>query len=135
MLVLWKEWNLDNIIKKAYQNGVILSGLSAGSICWFEEGLSDSISNGLNKLNCLGLLKGSNCPHFDGEEKRQPSYKNKITNKEMKGGYACDDGVGLHFINENLFKTISSREKANAYKIYLNNDILLEEIIKPVYLG
>lgn len=109
LLVLWKEWNLDNIIKKAYDNGVILSGLSAGSICWFEEGLSDSISNGLNKLNCLGFLQGSNCPHFDGEEKRQPSYKSKIANKEMKDGYACDDGVGLHFINESLFKTISSR--------------------------
>jgi len=64
MLALWKEWGLDKIILKAYRKGIILCGISAGSICWFEEGLTDSIPNQLNKLKCLGILKGSNCPHF-----------------------------------------------------------------------
>lgn len=135
LLVLWKEWELDKILLKAYKNGVILSGLSAGSICWFEEGLTDSIPQQLNKLKCLGLLKGSNCPHFDGEKERQEIYRAKIFNKEMKSGFACDDGVALHFVNEKLFKTVSSRKNSSAYKISLKKDMLLEEKIIPTYLG
>ena len=75
MLVLWKEWKLDTAIIKAYQNGTVLAGVSAGSICWFEQGLTDSIPKQLTKIDCLGILKGSNCPHFDGEPKRRPTFK------------------------------------------------------------
>lgn len=131
MLVLWKEWGLDKMLLKAYQNGTILTGLSAGSICWFEQGLTDSVPGQLNALECLGFLKGSNCPHFDDEAERQEAYKNKIISEEMKTGYACDDGVGLHFINESLISVISSRPNAMAYKISKNH----EEIIIPIFLG
>lgn len=135
MLVLWKEWGLDDMIRKAYLNGTILSGLSAGAICWFEEGLTDSVPNQLNKLECLGLLEGSNCPHFDGESERQNCYRDKIKNGEMKEGLACDDGVGLHYINEHLESIISSREKGCAYKFTLENNVLCEEIIDPLRLA
>ncbi|RUR78715.1 Type 1 glutamine amidotransferase-like domain-containing protein [Chlorogloeopsis fritschii PCC 9212] len=74
LITLWKEWGLDNILREARESGVILSGLSAGSICWFEEGVTDSIPGQLTKLKCLGFLKGSNCPHYDGEPERKPSY-------------------------------------------------------------
>ncbi len=135
MLVLWKEWGLDDKIKKAYSNGTILSGLSAGAICWFEEGLTDSVPNQLNKLECLGLLKGSNCPHFDGEPERQNCYRDRIKNGEMKGGFACDDGVGLHYINENLESILSSREKGCAYRYTLENKVLCEKKIEPLRLA
>ena len=135
MLVLWKEWGLDKMLKKAYDKGTILSGLSAGAICWFEEGLTDSIPNQLNKLDCLGILQGSNCPHFDGESERQNIYRNKIKSEEMKGGFACDDGVGLHFINEHLEAVISSRANAFAYKYTLEKEGLHEEIIEPIRLA
>ena len=92
MLVLWKEWKLNKAILKAYKNGTVLCGISAGSICWFEQGLTDSVPNELNKLDCLGILKGSNCPHFDGEEKRRPSYIKLIGTGKMKNGIAADDG-------------------------------------------
>lgn len=133
LLVLWKEWGLDAIIKKAYAKGTILSGVSAGSICWFEQGLTDSIPNQLNSLNCLGLLAGSNCPHFDAEPERQASYKGKIASGEMNGGIACDDGVGLHYINEKLQRVISSQENKNAYR-YEMKGTLMEKIIEPEYL-
>lgn len=133
LLVLWKEWGLDLIIKKAYAQGTILAGISAGSICWFEEGLTDSIPNQLNKLDCLGILEGSNCPHFDGEPARQSVYKGKIANGEMKGGIACDDGVALHFMNEKLKKVVSSRANKYAFQ-YEMKDALIEKVITPLYL-
>ncbi len=102
--------------------------------CWFEEGLTDSIPNQLNKLDCLGILKGSNCPHFDGESERQNVHRDKIRNGEMKGGIACDDGVGLHFINERLEAVISSRENGCAYKYRLDNKVLFEEKVEPLRL-
>ncbi len=134
MLLLWKAWGVDKMLKKAYAAGTILSGLSAGAICWFEEGLTDSIPNQLNKLDCLGILQGSNCPHFDGESERQNVYKDKIKSGEMKGGFACDDGVGLHFINEHLEAIISSRANAFAYQYNLKDKALSEEIIEPLRL-
>lgn len=135
MLVLWKEWGLDKMIKKAYSAGTVLSGLSAGAICWFEEGLTDSIPNQLNKLDCLGILQGSNCPHFDGESERQNVYRTKVRNGEMKDGFACDDGVGLHFVNEGLKAVVSSRVTGNAYKYKLENKVLSEEKIEPIRLA
>lgn len=135
LIVLWKEWGLDQMIRKAYERGAVLAGISAGSICWFEQGLTDSIPNQLNTLDCLGFLKGSNCPHFDGEPERQASYKSKIQSGEMPGGIACDDSVGLHFVDEVLAKVISSRPEASAYRIQMKNGQLNEKKILPKYLG
>jgi peptidase E len=131
MLRLWKKWGLDTILKNAYQKGVILSGLSAGAICWFEEGLTDSIPGALSKLDCLGFLKGSNCPHFDGEVARQEAYKAKIVLGEMKPGIACDDGVGLHYVNEKLEAIVSSRAKGLAYEYSFKEETLLELVLNP----
>ncbi len=133
LLVLSKEWGLDGMIKKAYKKGIILSGLSAGAICWFEEGLTDSIPNQLNTLNCLGFLKGSNCPHFDGEPERQAVYKQKIASGEMKAGIACDDGVALHYVDEKLERIVSSQENKRAIHFEMK-DTLTERILEPEYL-
>lgn len=135
LLVLWKEWGLDIMLRKAYERGTVLAGISAGSICWFEQGLTDSVPLQLNKLDCLGFLKGSNTPHFDGEAERQESYRSKITSGEMLPGIACDDSVALHYIDEQLHKVISSVERKAAYRIYREGDQLQEETLKPHYLG
>ncbi len=133
MLILWQAWGLDKILTKAYQKGIILSGISAGSICWFEQGLTDSIPNQLSSLDGLGLLKGSNCPHFDGEAERQDAYKEKIKNNIMKSGIACDDGVALHYINEKLERIVASSKGKFAYKIY-NSPRLTVDTIQSEYL-
>ncbi|TMW71218.1 peptidase E [Alteribacter natronophilus] len=135
LLVLWKEWGLDTILKKAYEKGIILTGLSAGSICWFEEGLTDPLNAPLYKLDCLGFLKGSNCPHYDGENKRKPAYHRLVLKGEIKEGYAADDGAALHFINETLSSSVSSRPGAKAYKVMIEGNRIVEEEIKTVYVG
>lgn len=135
MLVLWKEWGVDVILKKAYHKGTILAGLSAGSICWFEEGLTNPLNGPLYTINGLGFLDGSHCPHYDGEEKRRSSYHSLLTTNEISAGYAVDDGASLHFIDEKLSKIISSRHKAKAYYLNNVNGKVVEEAMNAVYLG
>lgn len=98
-LFFGKNGVLDHLLKKAYESSIILSGISAGSICWFEEGLTDSNPGKLTKLTCLGLIKGSNCPHYDGEKERRVAYHELISSGGIKAGFAADDGVALNFIN------------------------------------
>jgi peptidase E len=134
LLVLWKEWGLDKILTEAYQAGKILGGISAGSICWYDEGVTDSVPGELNSLPCLGLLRGSNCPHYDGDKERRPAFHRLIL-KGMKKGIACDDGVAAFFENEKLVEFVSSRATANAYSVERVSDAIKEEIIRPRYLG
>ena len=115
MLALWREWNLDTILKKALQNGVILAGISAGCICWFEQGTTDSIPGKLTVLPCLGFLEGSCTPHYDGEKARRPSLHQFIESGEILAGYAFEDGVAGHFVAGELQSVVSSRPKAKGY--------------------
>jgi peptidase E len=135
LLALWREWRLDRILRRAWRQGVVLGGISAGSICWFEEGVTDSIPGTLAVLPCLGLLKGSNCPHYDSEPKRRPTYQRLVRRGKMQAGLAADDGVALHFIGRNLTRVVSSRPHAFAYRIQRSKDKVQEEKIVPRYLG
>lgn len=134
MLLLWKDWGFDKVLKKAYESGVVLAGLSAGSICWFEEGLTDPINAPLYKLDCLGFLKGSNCPHFDGENKRKPAYHQLILEGRIKAGYAVDDGAALHFVNETLSNAVSSRQNAQAFYVESDGTNVIETGLEIKYL-
>jgi len=135
MLSLWKEWGLDTILKVAYKKGIILAGISAGSICWFEEGVTDSMNNNLSKIDCLGFLTGSNCPHYDGESNRRPSYHELMASGEMKEGYAVDDGVALYFKDEKLSASVSSRPTAKAYAVNRKASKVIEHELPVTYLG
>ncbi len=135
LIALWKEWQLDQMIRKAYEQGAILSGISAGSICWFEQGVTDSIPGKLTALTCLGFLTGSNCPHYDGEKERRPSYQRLLKQGFIKEGIAAEDGVGLHFVNEELFKVISSHPDKSAYQLLLKNGEPEENEMRSEYLG
>jgi dipeptidase E len=135
MLAVWREWELDRILRLAWTEGVLLCGLSAGSICWFEQGVTDSIPGTLTALRCLGFLPGSNCPHYDGEVERRPSYQRLIREGLLQGGYAADYGVALHFIGVQLSRVVSSRPTAMAYQVRLESGNVVEEVQKPEYLG
>lgn len=115
LLCLWREWGLDKILLKASHQGVILSGMSAGMLCWFEEAITDSFGEKLGKLNGLGFLAGSGCPHFDGESNRKPSYTQLIKDGDIQGGLALDDGAGALFIDGKLSSCVSSRPAAKAF--------------------
>ncbi|MEH6989733.1 peptidase E [Cytobacillus firmus] len=134
LLALWKEWGLDKILRKAWESGIVLAGISAGSICWFEEGVTDSYGDKLEPLTCLGFLKGSNCPHYDGEAERRPAYHELLASDKIKPGIAADDGVAIHFIEEEVSRIVSSRPDAKAYKVYFDKEVKEIEL-KTEYLG
>ncbi|GGF20229.1 putative peptidase YgaJ [Halobacillus andaensis] len=134
LLVLWKDWGLDSILKKAWNQGIILAGISAGSICWFEEGVTDSYGDGLEPLPCLGFLKGSNCPHYDGEAERRPAYTDFVRSRKIKPGIAADDGVAIHYINQEIKDIVSSHPTAKAYRVSFNKE-MKEEVLPVKYLG
>lgn len=135
LLALWKEWGLDDYFRQAWEQGVVLAGISAGSICWFEEGVSDFFPGELNRLKCLGYLPGSNCPHYDGEANRRPAYHRLLRSGEISEGIAADDGVALHYVGTKLKSVVSSRPEAKAYIVKKKGDQVEEEVINPIYVG
>ncbi len=135
LLALWKEWGLDRILANAWEKGIVMAGISAGSICWFEEGITDSYGDGLEPIKSLGFLKGSNCPHYDGEANRRPAYKRFTFSGQVGGGFAVDDGAALHFLGTELHKAVSSRPKAKAYHVYLGGGAIQEKELETIYLG
>lgn len=135
LLALWRDWGLDYIMREAWNRGIILAGVSAGSICWFDEGVTDSVPGDLTRLSCLGFLKGSNCPHYDGEGNRRPSYRRLLQARQIGPGTACDDGVALHYRDQVLHRVISSRPNARAYQLTVEGDRVRETEVKPDYLG
>lgn len=134
LLALWKDWGLDGMIRKAWEQGTVLAGISAGSLCWFEEGITDSFGDHLEPIHGLGFLEGSNCPHYDGEENRRPMYQEYIASKAIKGGIAADDGAALHYVGQELHRIVSSRSDAKAYRVSFDGT-LRETEIPAEYLG
>lgn len=131
LLVLWKEWGLDGILKKAWEQGIVLAGLSAGSICWYEEGVTDSYGDKLEPLQALGFLKGSHCPHYDGEAERRPAYRQFIEQGTLPEGIAADDGAAIHYFGQDIKRIVSSRPAAKAYRVSKDG----EEELAVEYLG
>lgn len=115
LLLLWRAWGLDEALKGAYENGTVLSGMSAGMICWFESAVTDSYGGALEPISGLGLLKGSACPHFDGETERRPAYTRLIREGRVDGGIALNDGVGALYLDEELSECVSSRGSEGAF--------------------
>lgn len=137
MIVLWREWNLDDVLRRAYENGTVLAGLSAGANCWFEQCSTASVLGGGNYsvLSCLGIIRGSFCPHYDDEIKRRPSLHKFLSEDKIISGYAADDGAAGHFINGELTCAVSSRSNAKVYKVDKVNGQVTEDAIQTHYLG
>jgi peptidase E len=117
MLAVWRDWGLDGYLRKAYERGVVLGGASAGSICWFDWGLSDSIAGPLTALRCLGFLPGANCPHYDSERQRRPTFTKLIARGKLPEGHAADDGAALHFIDGRLAGVVASMPRKKGYRV------------------
>jgi dipeptidase E len=115
-LAIWRVHGFDAILRDAWQEGILLTGWSAGMICWFEQGVTDSFGPELAAMDCLGLLPGSACPHYDGEERRRPVYT-RLVRDGLAPGIAADDDVGVHFVGTELRDVVSSREGATAYRV------------------
>ena len=89
MLAVWREWGLDIILKQAYDKGIVMSGVSAGAICWFENGLTDSWASELKLMKCMNFIPGSCAPHYDEEPERRPATKQLLLNKDIDLMYGC----------------------------------------------
>jgi peptidase E len=126
MLAIWREHGLDEIVRDAWQAGVVLAGVSAGMICWFEGGVTDSFGPQLEAMECLGLIPGSACPHYDGEELRRPRYHELVAGG-FPGGWAADDGVALHFEGWELREAVTALPGKAAYRVRLGDDGVVEE--------
>lgn len=134
MLARWRDHGIDRALKKAWEGGTLLTGLSAGLNCWFQCSVTDSFGPLQVLEDGLGLVDGSACPHYDGEADRRPTYHRLIAGG-MPAGYACDDGVALHFVDGALHEIVSSRERAAAYRVELVDGNVIETRIAPRYLG
>ena len=134
MLAVWREWGLDVILKNAYESGTIMSGVSAGAICWFEKGITDSWSDSLNVLDCLGFTKGNCCPHYDEEPERKPSLSNFILKSELSDCYAIDGGCALHLKNDQVFKAISFKDGKNSFLVEKENKDIIETTLPSISL-
>jgi dipeptidase E len=128
---IWKAQGIDVILRQAWDRGIVLGGASAGSLCWFEEGTTDSRPKQLTTVKCLGFLKGSHCPHYDREVDRRPLYRKLIASGEMKPGYACDNDAGIYFEDNVVKRVVSARAGANAYYVNASGGEAVEKVLEP----
>ncbi|MFS0782683.1 Type 1 glutamine amidotransferase-like domain-containing protein [Bacillus sp. 1P06AnD] len=126
MIGQWKENGLDLILREAYENGIVLAGLSAGSMCWFEEGLHDAVDGVFEAIACLGFISGSHCPHYGNDELYSEAYRTAVGNSSLKGGVAAANGVALHYVDSKLAQIVSSSSGAQACSIHARNGEWIE---------
>jgi dipeptidase E len=133
MLAIWRLHGVDVALRKAWDAGVVLAGSSAGAICWFESGLTDSFGPGLAPMTGgLGFLEGSFCPHYDSESLRRPRYAELVGSGALADGYAADDGVGLLFEGRELAGAVASLPGSSAFRVERRKGNQVEETpIRP----
>jgi dipeptidase E len=116
LLGAWRAHGLDQILKRAWRRGVLLCGLSAGSLCWFSEAIT-AFHGPPEAVRGLGLLPHSNCVHYDGEADRGEVFRDMIADGRMREGYAAQDSAALHFEGRELLRVVSSKPSARAFRI------------------
>jgi dipeptidase E len=129
MLAIWRVHGVDELLREAHERGVVLSGSSAGGICWFEHGVTDSFGPQLDRMECLGFLPGSFCPHWDDEELRKPRYR-ELLKDGLAGGYAADAGVGLRYVDGELREVVACEKGSTAYRVELRDGEVVETAIE-----
>jgi peptidase E len=134
MIAIWKAQGIDTMLRKAYNKGIVLAGGSAGALCWFIGGYSDSRPKQLSIVNGLGFLNFSFCPHYHSEPARKPLYFQALLEGRLKDGYACDDMTALLFVNGVLKKSVSFNKEDNNYFISLENGKVKEELLPAEFI-
>jgi len=133
MLGVWRAHGLDDVLRRAWREGIVLCGPSAGSLCWFSEALS-AFHGVPQAVRGLGMLPYSNCVHYDAEPERRAEYR-RFVGDGMRAGFAADDGVGLHFRDTRLADIVSSRPEACAYRVEPLGGEIIEAPLPVRYLG
>jgi peptidase E len=133
MLAIWRSCQFDSLLRAAWQSGTVLCGLSAGAICWFDQGHTDSAGT-LGAMECLGFLHGSCTVHYDGEPDRRPSYHRLIQQGNLLAGYALEDGAALHFVGDSVSQVVTSRSRASAFHVSCENGTVTEQSLQTRFL-
>jgi dipeptidase E len=127
MLAVWRIHGVDAVLREAWKRGIVLCGLSAGALCWFEGGTTDSFGPELAPLNDgLGLLAGSYCPHYDAEAQRRPAYHRYIAEGRLPSGIAADNGVGVRLAGSEIAEIVSSHPGRSAFRVERQRDAVIE---------
>jgi peptidase E len=136
MLAIWRLHGVDKALVGAWEAGVLMSGMSAGGICWFEGSTTDSFGPTLKPLkDGLGILSGSFVPHYDGEAQRKPLFERCVADGTLPGGYAVDDGAALVFRGTTLFECISARPGVSAHRVERSGDRVTETQLVSRVIG
>lgn len=118
MLAVWRLHGVDRLLREAWRRGTVLAGVSAGALCWFESGLTDSFGPALAPFEGgLGLLPGSACPHYDAEALRRPRYTELVARGDLPAGYAIDDGAGAFFAGRRLARCATTKPGARVWRV------------------
>jgi peptidase E len=118
MMAVWRVHGIDEILRKAWHAGIVLAGSSAGGICWFEGGTTDSFGLRLRPFTeGMAMLPGSFCPHYHSEAERRPLYRRLVADGALSAGLACDDGTAAHFVDDDLTELVSDRPDGKAYRV------------------
>jgi|TARA_B100001013_G_scaffold343582_1_gene271600 aminopeptidase N len=134
MLAVWREWKVDILLRRAYEKGIVMSGVSAGAICWFKQGITDSWASNLNTIDCLGFLDEMCCPHYIEESDRQPSVHQMLKDGKVMNGYCLDGGSAAHFVNEKLINAISFYTDRKAVFVEKKNSSIIEKQLPHIVL-
>ena len=126
---IWRAQGIDRLLRQAWQRGIVLGGASAGGLCWFESGSTDSRPQQLSIVQGLGFLKGSHCPHYDSEPGRRPQYQRLVASSELPAGYACDDGAGLLFEGRRVAQVIAVEAGARVYRVTRRGEHAVERAL------
>jgi peptidase E len=123
MLAVWRVHGVDAIMRQAWQEGIVLSGVSAGAICWFSSGTTDSFGTDLRPYTGgLGMLTPSYCPHYDSEPGRRPLFQSLVAAGTLPAGIACDDGAAAHFVDDRLDGIVADAPQARGYSVVRSPD-------------
>ena len=134
LLAMWRTHGLDKLLDDAWSRGAILSGVSAGMLCWFRGGVTDSFG-GLDAFtDGLGLIDATACPHYDEEGEYRRVY-HRLIREGLQWGYAADDGAALHFRGPELVEVVSSRAGAAAYRVEFLGTRVIETRLQGRFLG
>jgi peptidase E len=132
LLAVWRVHGLDEILREAWERGIVLGGVSAGSICWHIGGTTDSFGADLRAVtNGLALLPYSNGVHYDSEAQRRPVFRRMVADGTLPDGFATDDGVGLHYLGTDLHEVVADRAGPAAYRVERDGDAARETRLEP----
>tara|TARA_B100000989_G_scaffold286358_1_gene254934 strand:- start:1264 stop:1962 length:699 start_codon:yes stop_codon:yes gene_type:complete len=134
MIAVWKDWGLDELLKNAYESGAVMSGVSAGAICWFEKGITDSWAYDLAVMDCLGFVTGVCCPHYDEEPARRPFVKKALTENLIDHCLGVEGNCALHLKDDIPFRAINFGNNKNVFIASLRDGNVSEDTFERIDL-